>query len=495
MKPLFTIIFLISNFIYSQTNETKPNFKINSDTINFSSFSEPSFILKDRKRFFMICSQNKYPYSSLEGKFLKVFELDKLKYEKQIPDSLNTGYIDFFVKNDSILYKKYLDHKTYFLNDNFEWNRIKSTDDLIYQDKNFYITSLDFGEFGAKTWFKDKKKKEYQLNIFTAIINKINSQYFLTTSKNIYVIDNPKKLKIVESTERYENYKNTNKNSNSYPDTYTPKPIFSIDKKGFYIVTSFVVNNNLYHICREPNSTYIGKIVGNKMEVIQKLSSDIIPFTKYFNYRNRIIDNKQIVQFNTNDTNFSGIMEIEGNSIHLYYFKNNFKAENLGYSKAKIEFEKKLDFLIANIGKINLTDIENMEKNTIPINHNMRLLYNGKINQDFLGPKIYKTTEDNYSELHTLYNYNKENIVEAITFKWNRNIDYENQVKFQDDNSRKKGENERYDNIKKYLISKFGQLEYSSEMEENKKNKWKVEQKTIELNQGKYFLEMKIFIN
>ncbi len=231
------------------------------------------------------------------------------------------------------------------------------------------------------------------------------------------------------------------------------------------------------------------------MIILQQLPKDIIPFTKYFNYRNKINNNIQIVQFKTEKNNLTGIMDINGNKISLFYFKNEYKNEYLGYANAKIKLEEKINFLFKNIGKISLKEISDYEKKSTPINHYGRLDYIGKKNQDFQGPQIYKVSEDNFLELHTLYSYNNQNIIEGITFKWNRNLDYENKTKFIDHDSMKKGEDKRYINIKNFIVSKFGNPKSELKNGNDKKNTWKIEDKTIQLNQGTYYLEMKIFTN
>lgn len=498
MRQFLIIIFIItSNLTFSQNENNELKFKIDSDTTYFKSPSSSSFILKNDDKFYMFAEQDLHPYTTQEAKFLKIFKSKKIEFETQISDNMNTVYIDFFKKNDSILYKKYLDNDTYYLDKKFSWIKTAyKSDDLIYQDKYFYVTSLNFGEFGQRTWFKDKKtKREYDFDLFVSIINKIKNDYYITKSKNIYLLSNPKTLRKTPQSDYYNNYKNSNKYSNSYKDSNALKILFSTDKKDFYIATSFVFNNRLYHICRESESTYIGEIIDKKITIVQELPKDIIPFSKYFNYRNKIQNNKQIVQFLTKENNLTGIIEINNNKVTLFYFKNQYKNEYLDYANAKIEFEKKVDFLYKNIGKISLKEISNYEKIPVPVTHYMKLQYSEKKNQDFKGPQIYKTIEDNFLELHTLYSYNNQNIIEGITFDWNRNLDYENKTKSVDHDSIKKGENERYNNIKKFLISKFGKPKHESENDDNKKNTWEIEDKIIRLDQGTYYLEMKIFTN
>lgn len=64
------------------------------------------------------------------------------------------------IRNDSIIAKSCTGkYETYFFNLKKEsWQQIKEADDVLYEDDDYYITSIDYGEGGYTTWFKDKNQ-------------------------------------------------------------------------------------------------------------------------------------------------------------------------------------------------------------------------------------------------------------------------------------------------------------------------------------------------
>ena len=81
-----------------------------------------------------------------------------IEKEIQLPKDLtDCYYLDLFVLNDTIFSKPYMNDKNFFLDLNtLTWIETSEPDDVIYEDERFYVTYIDFGEWGSTTWFKDK---------------------------------------------------------------------------------------------------------------------------------------------------------------------------------------------------------------------------------------------------------------------------------------------------------------------------------------------------
>src|SRR5690606_35791541 len=78
-----------------------------------------------------------------------------------------------------------------------KWIKTKKGIDLHYEDFDYSVYSLDFGEWGGITWFEDKQTlQQYEIGVTTPIINKLNDVYYLTDEKSILIIEDPKKLDI-----------------------------------------------------------------------------------------------------------------------------------------------------------------------------------------------------------------------------------------------------------------------------------------------------------
>lgn len=116
--------------------------------------------VKYKDEFYCFFEEVKRDDSRRDIKFCFVFSGTGKDLKKiEVPDDIqNTIYYDLFVKNNNVFVKTYMDSKTfYFDTQKLKWVKTKNADDLIFEDEKFYVYSLDFGEWGGKTWFKDKK--------------------------------------------------------------------------------------------------------------------------------------------------------------------------------------------------------------------------------------------------------------------------------------------------------------------------------------------------
>ena len=288
--------------------------------------------LKYNDKFYVLFQQ----YDSYDKRWLYIFSNGEVKKIVDFPTKLDAIYLDFFVKNDSIILKPYMEKQYYYFDThNFIWKTIEQVDDLIFEDERFYIYSLDFGEWGGLTWFKDKTTDlEYTIAVTTPLVNRIDTVYYLTTPYEVLKIENPLQLHKCSTDARYANFQKKGKEyyrSNKsvgfsviFCDTTYPyfSPNFPYKYKP-NIVTSFVWQNELLHIYETDTVTYIAKIESNLMKPIDKIGKELFFYDGYSSYRcKNLNDNNALLKFRTKDESVFGLMEIVDNKISIHYLVN-----------------------------------------------------------------------------------------------------------------------------------------------------------------------------
>jgi len=273
-----------------------------------------AFAHSDVKHFFIL---------SKDGKIEKSIEL---------PDPLqNCSYFDLFILHDTIYTKPYMREKSYYLDlKTSHWIETKAVDDVIYEDKRFYVTYLDFGEWGSTTWFTDKLSgKEYELKSSGTIINRVESGYYITSNTKVLQIADPLKMKECPIDYYYETIKNKdfsygsssilgtksiyNESTHSHSNFKEPK---------IHIVTSFKANSQLYYLCVDNVKTYIAKLVNKKLFPIQNISGKYSTFDWNYSYRCKIQnDGFQLLKFSSDKKNEYGFIELNGLKINIQYLK------------------------------------------------------------------------------------------------------------------------------------------------------------------------------
>ena len=269
-------------------------------------------------------SYNKY--------FFVISNKGLIEKEIKLPKDLtDCYYLDLFVLNDTIFSKPYMNDKNYYLDlHTLTWVETTEPDDIIYEDERFYVTYIDFGEWGSTTWFKDKSSgKEYELASSGKIINRIDSSYYISAGTRVLKIDNPLKMKECDKEYYYQivKKKEFNQGTNSllgteaiYNDTTYSQ--WTLKEPKLRIATSFKVSNKLFYLCTDSAKTFIAKIENAKMIPIQNIGNKYSTFDWYYSYRCKIQkDNLQLLKFETKTTNTFGFIEIYRNEINIRYLK------------------------------------------------------------------------------------------------------------------------------------------------------------------------------
>ena len=399
--------------------------------------------LKFNDKFYVIFSWNNLMYGDSRS-WLYVFSNGEIENIVNVPQRMSRGHLDFFVKNDSIILQQYMsDVHFHFDTKSFTWEEIFEADNLIFEDDRFYVFSLDFGQWGGRTWFRDKKTGlEYKVNATTPLINKIDTVYYLTEAFRVLRIENPLHLNKVLGDFTYERVVASRIGhlydfdgskgfevvfEAVFPDYYYD--FFPLS----YIVSSFVWQNELLHIYETDTATYIARIENNSIKPIQKIAEDLRFFRWFDAYRRRNMGEKnELLMFRTNDEQVFGLMEIIDNKILLHYFVNEavLVPKLMGEEKADSIFIKRLNLILTDLGSLQLSKVDSLEQKwgafDVTPSHRVGIsesLYPNPNKFELDTLNSYLILEDYFISNAIRYFATKSNdLVRVISMDWRRNF-------------------------------------------------------------------------
>lgn len=463
-------------------------FTLQKDTILVNVNGEMTHALKFQNKHYVLFQQQFLKYGSSGKRWLYIFSNGKVEKFFECPKELQTPYIDFYVKNDSLIIKPYMDGQSYLFNHkNDKWNKISYTDDLIFEDENFYIYSLDFGEWGGKTWFKDKKTNlEYAVDATTPLVNKIGTAYYLSNSFKVVKIKNPLELSRCENDFTYENVK---ENHNYYTWEIKPLGIENVYKDSIfdfldteyrpYIVSSFVFKNELVHLYETDSVTYLARIKNNKIEPFEKIENNMSFFNWHYSNRcKNVKGTNELVKFKNEKKNSEGILEIIDTKIIITYFINQaeLKPKVIGVKASNELFLKRVDLVVTQFDKLTFNNIEGKEKEwgsfDVSPTHIIRPADSRNTKNHTIDIcKSYITDEDHLISQSILYFGTKENdLVRTVSIKWEE-INANNHIK---DQSIKKTFINRHKELESILSQKFGKpIEKKKEKDKYPSTVWR----------------------
>jgi len=419
-------------------------YSLYQDTIHVEIKGEMTHALKYQDKYYILFDQRVLKYGGYGKRWLYIFSNGQLEKVIDCPKEMETTYLDFYSKNDSLILKPYMDKQSYYLDlKNYSWSKIDKTDDLIFEDEEFIVYSLDFGEWGGKTWFKEKRTgQEYVLEMTTPLVNKIDSNYYLTNSFLVLKIKNPRLLNKCSDDITYGNIESTGKSYSWYGKpvgfdiVYQDTTIDYFDfKYKSHIVSSFVLGNELLHIYETDTATYIAKHKSNSIEPIQKIVDNIRFYKWYYSYRSKNTNgNNELLKFSTKEKQVFGIMEIVDNNIQIHYFENKavLEPQLIGTVNADSIFIKRLNTILPNFNNLELSKIDSKEQVwgsfDISPNHKIGIGDNWNPNNHKIDTcKSYLIKEDSIiSNSIMYYSTIESDLVRVVTIDWDYEKDFLN---------------------------------------------------------------------
>lgn len=496
MKKLLPILVILLGHICSAQS-----FSISIDTteIEIRGSVKPCIVYKDLILAFYRTSN---PYSSIgELHFYIIDSKGKTKKKVFLPEEIQTYYIDLYVKNDTVYTTEYWDQNTYYFDfHNYEWVKTKKEDDLIYEDENYYVTSLDFGEWGGSTWFIDKEtRNQFEIGITTPIVNFFEGDYYIQENRAVYKLVDPTDLKLSDSPYDYDNVVGNliGKGAFFAPSNSLKglEVIFqdtsSHWESDFYIATSFIQDDQLYYLCVDSNELYIGQIENMEMHKVYEFDNVLRPLRWHYHYRNRIQNNEfQSLQFSTENDHINGLFIFKEDEIHIKFIKNNYRTRILGQTASSKWFRDHFEFYFKNIDKLYLSTVDSIENeySAIDITPKHKMSTYLKPELELETPKCYRKIQDSLIVLKTEYYYTASNDkVHIIRFEWDENRLFERGFNFVPDEQNKSYLilADKLELVKTYLIGKFGEPNSDREGPNWIESDWETETYTIRLHSSK----------
>lgn len=416
-------------------------FSLYQDTIAVDVKGKMTHALKYHDKLYVLFRQQVLKYGGYGKRWLYVFSDGQLEKVLDCPNEMKTIHLDFYVENDSIILKPYMDKQSYQLDlKNNEWNKIDKTNDLIFEDDNFQIFSLDFGEWGGTTWFKDKNTgNEYAIESTTPLINKINKTYYLTNPFKVLAIPNPLELDKCTDDVLYENIEASNKYYSWRPDPIGYNVVFEDTTFDFFnytysphIVSSYVLKNELLHIYKTDTATYIAKVKNDSIKTIQKIAENISFYNSHDSYRCRNSNgNNELLKFNTEKEHVFGLVEMLDNKILVHYFMNTavLRPHIVGTENADSIFVNRLNTILPDFEDLKLKKIDFKEQAwgsfDITPNHNVGIgdSWNPK-NYVIDTCRSYMIKEDSIISNSIMYFATKKtDLVRAVIIEWTNERD------------------------------------------------------------------------
>ena len=446
MNKFFLFLFF---FLHASSTVNAQEFEISIDTLNLNlkeicrpvSRVNLTHAVKYKENYYCFFEEKGLYSFKVETKyFLVVSSKGDILQQIDIPKEIqNANYFDFFIRDNNLIVKTYMNHESFMLDiKNSKWNSINEVDDQVYEDKNYKVTYLDFGEWGEATWFINKETgKEYIIDFDGTIINRLNDNYYLTNKNEVRLISNPKNLKECNPTFYYTEIEKDKKQyeySNSligsieiYKDSTYDSSF--IKKNNRVLNTSFVVSNKLFQLYTDTISTYIGKIKDGKLVPIHNLNKKFSIFNWHYSFRgNNLENNARFLKFKE-DENTYGIIEIIGNKIDIKYLKHN--IDSLPYLGSD-NFEKVLTLFKSNLNDLPIEKVESTENEIGGINmktDRRNTSHNGYYPKEFSSQEI-KTKEfvkvlSSLIAQKTEYLYTlSDNKIKSIFIEWSPTQSY-----------------------------------------------------------------------
>ena len=462
---IYLISFLIISILISCNDVEKKDdsgINIQYDTLTVDIKGSIGQIIEFNDKYYCFVERDN-PYSSKSFRDFYVLSLDgTIEFKTEISEEMNTGYYnDLFIRNDSILLKDYYDHLTfYFDTETHKWKEIKEVDDLIYEDKNYIVYYLNFGEWGNTIWFKNKTtQKEYELASSFPKIHEIDSVYYLTNGRNVLEIKNPKNLKSCDTNYYYEKVEKLkwSEGSNSLEGVETLfRDTSSWYDSKFYIATSFVNHDSLFCLCVDSSSAYIGYVDSLKMQPIKTIGTDLYIFKRRNSYRgNQNLYKNQLLQFASHDGKRTGLIKINKNIIQVIDVINLDAAKIVGEDKADKTFQYLTNFHLKNFDKLSLLQLDSIvpDFGGSDVTPKHELLFGGS-------PclRVYKIIEDTTITLLLDYYFNKaKDSIMVVSYEWRETWENDyNLYASKDEKYNAQVFGKRLDKINNYLIDKLG---------------------------------------
>ena len=298
----------------NKTQESSIDLEITFDTLNMSIDGNLRKIVLYRDNFYGVFETNRKNTTQSFKKMIVFDTKGNFIEDAFIPEEIqDMPHYDLVVEYDSLYIKESQFEKYNFVLGAYvaDFKKTKTKELKFYEDEFYDIYATCNGEWGGTIYFTDRKTKvSYEASSTCPIvINKIDNEYFVTNFMG-HMMGCASVLKIADPTKLEKSDLNFESHKGS---SYDKGIEVLLDTMDFYIPTSFVADNQLFHLYSDDNGTYIGKIENKKMRQIYKFD-----FSFYAHFNQHLDNGKQLLTCHFKDSEKSGLLIIDGRKFKFY---------------------------------------------------------------------------------------------------------------------------------------------------------------------------------
>lgn len=478
LATLFVGLSLVSCQSHVAYQQEPEGLNVTHDTITVNLPGRLGPIIKHgRKYYCFVESSNPYSTQSFKD-FYILSSSGEVEQKIEVPEEMNTFYYDLHVRNDSVVTKVYMNRGTFYF-DPYElhWIRIKDVDDVVFENEKFYANYLDFGEWGATLWFKDKRTGlEYDLASSTPTVNIINDTFYVSTHAAVRRIADPTKLRHCVPAHTYAQVVASDHPVRS--DFRQGADVLYMDSTSYMeepavrIATSFTSHDTLYLLCVEGNRTFVGSIRNGQIVEHESVSEDMEVYRGYFQYRHPgPSDGSRSFNFGSKGKIDEGMVEVDAGSIRVHHIQNTYGLRIPGAEAAERSFRALLDHQLDKPGALTLHELaplaEAMRGSDVSPKHKISIgtdLYPNAKGYVLETPRVYKVIEDSAITLLMDHYYTRsDGSIKVSMYSWIRTREPDHDIVPSSDVSFTiRRFKDRFDGLKELLIERAGTPLYSS---------------------------------
>jgi len=329
MKTHLIILALILTLISCETKysgTTKETVKIDCgdinikmDTFNISTHDNFKKAIIFHDKFYLVYNKSESDNGKPKKKIIVIDSIGNIIGKVSLPkgELEEMNYFDLGIENDSLFIKNARNYpESTFVLDEKE-SKLKETKVRLltqYKDNEYFVYVIDRGEFGSGTFFKNMKTlwtgrvNTGCLNSTPAIINKIDSNYYISNSST-FLEGYARILKV--------NYLKSFKETpfifdkNQYISNKGVE--IALDSARMYMSTCFVKEKKLLCIYTVENETYLGEISNKNVKQLYKFKFKFDAILT-----SQLENEKQILSVYFYESKKNGIMTIDKNNIEFH---------------------------------------------------------------------------------------------------------------------------------------------------------------------------------